>query len=443
MPRPHEISRLRTLWEKLRSSLWFLPAVLVLGAMILAVLLIEGESFVAREQLAKQWPRIFGAGAEGARGMLSAIASSMITVAGVAFSITIVTFALASSQYTSRILRNFMRDRGNQAVLGVFLGVFAYCLVVLRTIRGGDEGVFVPSLAVVAAVLLALIAIGFLVFFIHHIADSIQASSIIQSVASETIRAVDRLYPPSPHGAAASGESGPSRGSEQNWAAIPAGLTGYLQAIDHDSLLAVARERKAVLRVEKGVGEFVIENTPLASLARAPVDDDLIQRVNSAFIAGRHRTLHQDAGYGIRQIVDIALKALSPSINDTTTAITCIDYLGAVLVRLADRPVAPPTEGDQWRVIRRDPTVPEFVSQAFDQIRQNAGANPAVLASLLEALALIVPQTGSPDRLSALREQAEAVVEAAGRCIPSARDRQEIQAAWDRFSLALHQETPR
>ena len=143
----------------------------------------------------ERWPRLFGAGAEGSRGLLAAIASSMITVAGVTFSITIVALALASSQYTSRILRNFMRDRTNQTVLGVFVGVFAYCLVVLRTIRGGDEGAFVPALAVLGALLLAFVAIGFLIFFIHHIAASIQATSIIAAVAGETFEAVDRLFP--------------------------------------------------------------------------------------------------------------------------------------------------------------------------------------------------------------------------------------------------------
>jgi uncharacterized membrane protein len=139
------------------------------------------------------WPRLFGVGAEGARGILSTIPGSMMTVVGVTFSMTLMTLALASSQYTSRILRNFMRDRVTQVVLGIFAGIFAYCLVVLRTIRSGDEGEFVPSPAVTFAVVLAMGGIGILIFFIHHIASSIQASSIIASVADETCRTHHRV----------------------------------------------------------------------------------------------------------------------------------------------------------------------------------------------------------------------------------------------------------
>ena len=171
-----------------------MPSLIVAVSIVLAVALIEVDSSGSDRWLAR-WPRLFGAGAEGARGMLSTIAGSMMTVVGVTFSMTLVTLALASSQYTSRILRNFMRDRVTQVVLGIFAGIFTYCLIVLRTIRSGDEGGFVPSLAVSFAVVLAIGGIGALIFFIHHIASSIQASSIIASVANETMAAVDRLFP--------------------------------------------------------------------------------------------------------------------------------------------------------------------------------------------------------------------------------------------------------
>ena len=170
--------QLKTLLIELRSSLWFLPTLIVLGSGVLAVAFIKLDSRLSFKLLTN-FPRLFGAGAEGSRGMLSSIAGSMITVASVTFSITIVALSQASSQYSSRILRNFMRDRGNQAVLGVFLGVFTYCLFVLRAIRGGDEGQFIPSLSVFGALVLALVAIGFLIFFIHHVASLLQASNVI------------------------------------------------------------------------------------------------------------------------------------------------------------------------------------------------------------------------------------------------------------------------
>ena len=187
------MNRLRRLWSNLRSSFWFVPSLIVAASIVFAVALIEADS-VGSDQWLAQWPRLFGAGAEGARQMLSTLAGSMMTVMGVTFSMTLVALALASSQYTSRILRNFMRSRVTQGTLGIFAGIFTYCLIVLRTIRGG-EAEFVPSLAVFFAFVLALGGVGVLIFFIHHIASSIQASSIIASVAQETIAAIDRLFP--------------------------------------------------------------------------------------------------------------------------------------------------------------------------------------------------------------------------------------------------------
>jgi uncharacterized membrane protein len=371
--------------------------------------------------------------------MLSAIASSIITVTGVAFSITIVTFALASSQYTSRVLRNFMGDRGNQSVLGVLLGVFAYCLVVLRTIRGGDEGVFVPSLAVLAAVLLALVAIGFLVFFIHHVADSIQASSIIQSVAEETNRTIDRLYPRASEEPGLDTQARLTGAQVTEWVDIPARKTGYLQALDRESLLRQAQAHQTVIRMAKMVGDFVVEGTALASRAGGQVEPELIRRVNAACTIGRRRTIHQDAGYGVRQMVDIALKALSPGINDTTTAIICIEYLGSVLVRLAGRQLSPQSaEGDgQGQVLICERDYPGFVEEAFDQIREHGAGNAIVLRRLLEILAVVASRPQPKGRLAVLREQIRAIVEVAERTLESPLERERVQAAAERLSSIL------
>jgi uncharacterized membrane protein len=187
--------RLKQIWSDLRSSFWFMPSLIVAASIVLAVALIETDSAMGDRWLA-QWPRLFGAGPEGARQLLSTLAGSMMTVMGITFSMTLVALALASSQYTSRILRNFMRSRVTQVTLGIFAGIFVYCLIVLRTIRGGaGEAEFVPSVAVFFAFLMALGGVGALIYFIHHIASSIQASSIIASVAEETMAAVDLLFP--------------------------------------------------------------------------------------------------------------------------------------------------------------------------------------------------------------------------------------------------------
>lgn len=425
--------RLRDLFEALRSSLWFIPMLLLSGAVVLAVGLVEVDSNISRDRLT-DWPRLFGAGAEGSRGLLSAIAGSMITVAGVTFSITVVALALASGQYTSRILRNFMRDRANQVVLGVFVGVFAYCLVVLRTIRGGDEGRFVPSVAVLAALLLAFAAIGFLIFFIHHIAASIQATSIIEAVARETLDAVDRLFPAEVGGSAAAepaGEALEAGRTAPTWMTIPARKTGYVRGIDAETLFDIARNQDTVVRMETGIGEFVIEGSPLASMAGRQPDEGCIRRVNAAYAVERDRTVQQDAAYGIRQLVDVALKALSPGINDTTTAINCVDYLGAILARLAARPVETPgrSDGHQLRLITRGPTFAGLLAEALDQIRQNAEGNVAVLTRLHQILEIVATRTTDAHRRQALRQQADLVAATAERSVPAAHDRAGIRAA--------------
>jgi uncharacterized membrane protein len=169
------------------------PSLIVMGSIVFAAALIEADSAGSNRWLS-QWPRLFGAGAEGARQMLSTLAGSMMSVMGITFSMTLLALALVSGQYTSRILQNFMSSRGTQVTLGTFAGIFVYCLIVLRTIRGSDTD-FVPSVAVFVAFLMALGGVGVLIFFIHHIASSIQASSIIASIAHETIAVIDRQVP--------------------------------------------------------------------------------------------------------------------------------------------------------------------------------------------------------------------------------------------------------
>src|SRR5664279_5795211 len=227
------MNKLKEFGRNLRTSFWFVPSLMIAGSIVLAVILIQADT-TGSEQWMARWPRLFGASAAGARGVLSTIAGSMMTVVGVTFSMVLVTLALASSQYTSRILRNFMRDRVTQLVLGIFAGIFTYCLIVLRPIRGGNQEDFIPSLAVTFGVVLAIGGIGVLIFFIHHIASSIQASTIIAAVASETMVAVDRLFP---------GRLGQPPGDEmetqsqaplpeRNWQPVPATESGYIQSVD-------------------------------------------------------------------------------------------------------------------------------------------------------------------------------------------------------------------
>jgi uncharacterized membrane protein len=409
----------------------------VFGALVLAQGMIELGHLLPTDDWEEAAPRLLAVGPDGARSVLATIAGSMISVAGVAFSITIVALSLASSQYTSRILRNFMADRANQAVLGAFVGIFVYCLWVLRTISeggsgGGGEGdtySFVPVLAVLFAVVLALVGIACLIFFIHHIAASIQAERIILAATAETLDAVDRLFPEKMGEPAAVRPAMPPE--DTAWHAIAAPRTGYVQSVDGDRLVELASERDLVVRMERPVGGFVVQGSPLVSLADRPApEDELVEKVNAFFAIGGQRTIVQDAGYGIRQIVDVALKALSPGINDTTTAVSCVEHLSAIMAKVAQRQM--PSEHrirrGKLRVIAMRPGFGEMLGQAFDQIRQNAGGNVATLAALVDALAVVAGRTDDADRRAAIARQLSLVADKAAATVEQAQDLAGIEA---------------
>jgi uncharacterized membrane protein len=438
------MNKLRQLWSNLRSSFWFLPSLMVLGSIVFAAALIEADSTGSVRWLAR-WPRMFGAGAEGARQMLSTLAGSMMTVMGITFSMTLLALTLASSQYSSRILRNFMRSRVTQVTLGIFAGIFVYCLIVLRTIRGGAAE-FVPNLAVFFAFVLALGGVVVLIYFIHHIASSIQASSIIATVAQETTAAIDRLFPDKPvPGPDEDGGQDPVLRSlgERSWYTVPAEVSGYMQSVDNDALLRLARDWKTIVRMERGVGAFAVQNTVLASLALTfPPDQEMIAALNKACSISRHRTVDQDPAFGIRQIVDMALKALSPGVNDTSTAVMCVDYLTAILTRLACRqfPSSHRYDGEALRVISIVPTFEGLLTESFDQIRRNAEGNVSIMARMLGGIDTIASLTVSPSHRHALKKQVQQIAELADRSIASTHDRAHIKRRMIHVREALEAE---
>lgn len=410
----------RKLWLELRSSLWFVPGLLVLSFLGLGIGLVELDTRLGNRLVGGGWRHLFVAGAEGAREVLSTIASSMITVAGVAFSITIVSLSLASSEYTPRVLRNFMRDRANQTVLGLFVGIYVYCLVVLRTIGSSDGNPFLPLLATFGAVLLALAGIGCLIFFIHHTAASIQVSHLLQAITRETFHAIAKLFPepPRPHDPAAE-----IADIEKTWHPIACHSFGYLQRIDEECLLKLAKEWGVSFRLEHNVGNFVADSMPLLS-ADKPLDADAASRLRPLFAIGDFRTVEQDPGFGIRQIVDIALKALSPGINDTSTAVSCLDYLGAILAELSKRCLEIPSH--DGRLIIPTPGFGDYLAKALDEIRLSACGNVSVLLQMLQVLGRLAAVVAVPAHRTALIQQATLINEAVERTVPSAYDRERI-----------------
>jgi uncharacterized membrane protein len=368
--------------------------------------------------------------------MLSAIAGGLITVTGVVFSVTIVALQLASSQFTPRVLRDFTADRGNQTVLGVFIGTFTYTLLVLRTVRSGGAGEepFVPRLAVTLAVVLVLVSIAFLIYFINHSARSIQVSGILDRVARRTIRDVHRLFPEyigRPDEAAGPDPRRPDTGG----AAVLAGNSGYLQAVDADALFRVGAGAGVVIAMEPQIGEFVFAGQVIARVWPAGAGGgDAADKIRTAFVLGPERTPEQDVEFGIIEISDIAVKALSPGINDPTTAFQCIDRLGEILLELGSRdpPRAARTREGRIHYLARHTTFERAVGLAFDQVRHFGAANPVIAGKLLATLRQLMELV--PDgRREPLVAQAEAVLRDARHRTANPADLAAVERAADRL----------
>lgn len=400
------MERLRLVWSALNASLWFVPTLLVCLGIALALGLVEAQLLIERD-LSKDWPRLFGAGAEGARGMLAAIATSMATVAGVVFSVTIVALSLAASQYSPRVLRSFMSDRPVQVVLGAFVSIFAYCLIVLRTIRGESEGPFVPSLAVLGGVLMALVGIGLLIYFIHHVATAIQAPYIVDRIVRETSAGIDRLFPSEvgDESETALEEHHDMAEVVRQFRPVHARQDGYLASLDAHRLVDVACRLDRLVIVEPRVGDFIAKgDLLLRACGDEELDDEARKALLGCFAWKRERDTQQDVSYGMQQLVDVGLKALSPSTHDPTTAVLCVDHLGALLKRLSSRRFeGPGRERDgKPRVWVRGSGYQELVETALSSITHHASSHVAVHDRLIAAVEAAASATVDSARHAAL-----------------------------------------
>lgn len=402
-------TKLLNLWEALHSSFWFVPTLMLACAMGLGIVLpwLDQHGMVMTDGL--WW--VYSRGAGGARSILETIAGSMMTVASLVFSITIVALQLASSQFGPRLLYNFRRDTSNQLVLGTFISTFVYCLLVLRTIQGEGNLTDVPQVSVIVGILLALASLGVLIYFIHHIAASIQADNVVAKVGAELHETISRMFPS--NGRASSEVQSPSSASSQALEgrrhAITASSSGHVQSINITVLAEVASNTQGVVEVLQRPGRFVMRGEAVASLRtdRAP-DQTATASICAAFTLGSQRTNTQDVGFGFNQLVEIAMRAMSPGINDSFTALRCLNELGAALCYLVQRPVPSPYCYDgsgELRVIAPSVSLAEIIEEALGPLRRNARTNVMVTSRLLEIIALVSERCNNAGGREALRRQ--------------------------------------
>jgi uncharacterized membrane protein len=426
--------------EALRTNLWLVPMLEVLGAIGLyaATHALDRAAYHGSLTL-PSW--IIVGSADAARQILTSLAAAVITVVGVVFSITIVTLTLASTQFGPRMLRNFIRDRGTQFTLGTFVATFVYSTLVLISIGpGGGTNTFVPHLGITLSVFLVTVSMGVLIYFIHHIATSIQLPQVIASIARDLSGAIDAESSDT-EGPIEAGPSVPEllRRMQDSGGTVPAPASGYLQFFRHETLVRLAAEKGAVIRLLHRPGHFVVSGHPLAKVWPPDAANSVARSLRRAHITGSNRTLAQDLAFAVDQLVEIAIRALSPAVNDTFTALTCIDWLGESLCRVTTRwhPIRVHRDGHGFvRVITAHVSYERLVERAFEKIRQAARGMPAVLIRQLEALTKIMDDTHRADQRELLLRQAQMIRQVSEESVPEAADRVDVQREFDNLLAA-------
>jgi uncharacterized membrane protein len=383
---------------------------------------------------------IFGS-ADAARQILTALAAAVITVVGVVFSITIVTLTLASTQFGPRMLRNFIRDRGTQFTLGTFVATFVYSTLVLISIGPSSRGPeFVPHLSITASVALVALSMGVLIYFIHHIATSIQLPHVIASIAQDLSHAIDAESRDS----GTLLESGPSvpellTRMAESGGTVPAPSSGYLQFVRHETLAGLAAEKGAVILLLHRPGHFLVNGHPMATVWPPDAAASVSRELRRAHITGPYRTLAQDLAFAVDQLVEIAIRALSPAVNDTFTALTCIDWLGESLCKVTTQWHPTRVHRDSHgfvRVITAHVSYTRLVERAFEKIRQAGRGMPAVMIRQLEALTKIMDHTTSAGQRELLLEQAAMIQRANEQSVPEPADQADVKREYDEVVAA-------
>lgn len=433
--------RLMNRWENIRGSLWFVPTVFMVVAFFLSLLLPEVDKQLSKEFAAETgW--LFSGDASAARSILSVLAGALVTVISLVFSLTIVVLQQASNQFTPRVIVNFMGYKGNQVVLGAFSSTFFYSLLILRQIRGEENlnGEFVPAVSVTFAILLATVCICLLMYFIHHTAASLQASSVTKRVHADLERSVERLYPETLGIGIEDVDNNlkhfKQRQEVKRSAVATANHSGFLRSVDIEGI-AESVGTEAWVAILPQIGWYITRGIPLVEVGGvSELTEQQIERLRGAFVLDAERSLHQDALFGVRQLVDIALKALSPGINDPTTAEYALSHLGDVMAELADRPFPSsvrvmdiPDGHGQLEVWVNRPSWDEFVDVAFSQIRRESQNDFHVTRHIIDVIGAVANCVQNPRRIRPLAIQINEILDALDRSPFTSAEREDIRGS--------------
>ncbi len=389
---------LQSIVLRLRAALWFVPACCAVVAAVLAPLLARLDALFGADS-----GILYAGGPDSARQMLGVVASSVLTFAGLTFSITIVALQLASSQFSPRVLRSFLRDRWTQWAMGVFIGTFVFALLTLREVRGSDAGggAFVPGLGVTVTLVLGLASIAALMGFIHHIAQSIRVVTVLGQIVGETATALDRWYPDEPRMRTSVGLADPAPGPRR---LVASPRTGVLNWYDRDGFVRHATDDDLTIELLPAAGSYVVRGQALLRVTGHGELDE--RRLLSEVGFGAEREIGMDPAFGLRQLVDIAERALSPGVNDPTTAVQCIDRLHGLLRRVATRDLAVGDHVVDGVLRLRVPVAAwgDLVGLASDELRHWGAASPRVLQRL-EAMLTDLWALVDEDRRDVLEQQ--------------------------------------
>lgn len=439
------MARLRTLWAAINATYWFYPALASLAALALAALTIHLDRSGWSEWLSGL-DAIAPARPDGASNFLTVIAGSMIGVASTVFSITIAAVAYASGSYGPRLLTNFMEDKGNQFSLATFIGTFVYALAILRVVRAEHERPadvadaaasvlpgFVPQLSVLTASVLMAVSIGVLVFFLNHIPSSIRINSVLKGIGERLLDDIRTRFP-------ADYEKHVPRPPDGG-RVVAAGSTGYVQAIDFEGLRKIAEEADCRLVLRLRAGDFVYPGVPLvavmAKAGNAPPEDDAADRIRARFTLGGSRTPTMDLQFLIDELVEIALRALSPGINDPFTAITALHWIGAATAELARRDLCRPGgEGDDDRVIPLDDDFAHFLARGFGSARSAVATDRLASLVALDTLGQAAATVSDPGRRAQLKHEGGQLM-AQARLNLAGPDLTEVEERYSGFARAI------